>query len=364
MAKTESFLPMWASPPGRTIQTRLDELGYGVPEFARSLGTSVQVAAGLLDGGESITLDLAGRLSRVIGASVEFWVNRDCQYRDGLMRVETDRWLEEIPVREMAALGWISPKPDWESRVEECLSFFGVRDVDAWHETYEPILSASRMRISPTVPARKTAVAAWLRKATVEADASVTEPWNPLLLEKNLPTAKSLTWNKDPGYFLPRLRGLLAASGVTLVVQRALPGCPVSGAARFLSPDRAMVAVSGRFLTDDQFWFTVMHEVGHLLLHGPQQTILDDPLSGSHTDSEEERQANQFASDLLLPPDVRGDDSPGGYTYRSVISMARKAGVAPGIIVGQLQFESLIGYDQLNRLKRHYQWRGANLEMA
>jgi Zn-dependent peptidase ImmA (M78 family) len=107
-----------------------------------------------------------------------------------------------------------------------------------------------------------------------------------------------------------------------------------------------------------------MHEVGHLLLHGPQQAILDDPLSGRHTDSEEERQANQFASDLLLPPDVRGDYPPGGYTYRSVISMARKAGVAPGIIVGQLQFESLIGYDQLNRLKRHYQWRGANLEMA
>lgn len=364
MAKVESFLPMWASPPGRTIQTKLDELGYGVSEFARSMGTSDQVAAGLLDGGESITLDLAGRLSRVIGASAEFWVNRDCQYRDSLMRVETNRWLEEIPVREMAVLGWISPKPDWESRVEECLSFFGVQDVDAWRQTYEPILSASRMRISPTVPTRKTAVAAWLRKATVEADASVTEPWNPLLLEKNLPAVKDLTWNKDPRYFLPRLRALLAASGVTLVVQRALSGCPASGAARFLSPDRAMVAVSGRFLADDQFWFTVVHEVGHLLLHGPHQAILDDPLSARNTDSEEERQANQFASDLLVPPGVRGEYPPGGYTSRNVISMARKAGVAPGIVVGQLQFASLIGHDQLNRLKRHYKWIGANLEMA
>lgn len=364
MGNSGPFLPLWASPPGRTIRARLNELGYDVPAFADHLGTSVQVASGLLNGREMITVDIARRLSRVVGASAEFWVNRDCQYRDDLLRVETDRWLDDLPAREMARLGWISPQPDWASRAEECLSFFGVKDVVEWRHMYEPMVAASRMRISPAVPARRPAVAAWLRKATVEAAATATGSWNAALLRDSLDEVKALTWSKDPGAFLPKLRSLLASAGVTVVVLRALPGCPVSGAARFLSSDRAMIVVSGRFLADDQFWFTVMHEIAHLLLHGPDQAILDDPYSTDRIDSSEEREANEFAADTLFPADIRAQAAAARLTHRSIITLARAAGVAPGIVVGQLQHAGLIGQDQLNSLKRRFQWNGPSLEMA
>lgn len=364
MAESTPFLPLWASPPGRTIQRRLDELGYDMPEFASQLGTSVQVVRRLLDGREMITIDIARRLSLVIGASAEFWVNRDCQYRDDLIRVETDQWLEDLPVREMAKFGWISPEASWASRANACLSFFGVKDVAEWRHTYEPMLAASRMRISPAVPARDAAVAAWLRKASTEAAAADTAPWNAALLRDSLAQVKILTRSKDPRAFLPKLRGLLASAGVALVVQKALPGCPVSGAALFLSPDRAMIAVSGRFLADDQLWFTVMHEIAHLLLHGPDQAILDDPCSPDRVDSAEEREANQFAADTLLPPGIRARARGLTPTPRSVIALAWEAGVAPGIVVGQLQHEGLVRPDQLNSLKRRFQWIGASLGTA
>src|SRR6266705_1211284 len=140
MGDIDPFTPIWASPPGRTIQTRLDELGFDVSEFAKQLGTSIQVANRLLDGKEMITVDIARRLSRLIGASVEFWVSRDCQYRDDLTRVETDQWLGDLPVQSMTNFGWIAPERDWASRVNACLSFFGVEDVEAWRSTYEPML--------------------------------------------------------------------------------------------------------------------------------------------------------------------------------------------------------------------------------
>src|SRR5437870_5456545 len=111
MGDNDSFTPMWASPPGRTIQTRLDELGFDVSEFAKRLGTSIQVANGLLDGREMISIDIARRLSHLIGSSAEFWVSRDCQYRDDLVRVETDQWLGDLPVQAMTKFGWNSPEP-------------------------------------------------------------------------------------------------------------------------------------------------------------------------------------------------------------------------------------------------------------
>ena len=297
MGDVDTFAPRWASPPGRTIRTRLDEIGLDVSEFAEHLGMSIRLANGLLDGREMITIDVARRLSRLIGASAEFWVSRDCQYRDDLLRVETDHWLGDLPVQAMTKFGWIAPEPDWASRVGECLSFFGVENVEAWRSTYEPMLAASRMRISAAVPSSHHSVAAWLRRATCEAEALPVAAWDASVARDSLDAVKALTWKKDPGDFLPKLQSLLARAGVALVVVRALPGCPASGAARFLAPDRAMIVVSGRFLADDQFWFTVIHEIGHLLLHGPDHVILDDPYSYDKVDSQEEREANQFAAE-------------------------------------------------------------------
>jgi HTH-type transcriptional regulator/antitoxin HigA len=364
MGNIPPFTPLWASPPGRTIRTRLDEIGLGVPEFAERLGTPVPVALGLLDGQETITIDLARRLSGLLGASAEFWVARDCQYRDDLVRVETSQWLEELPVREMTKFGWIPPQPDGASRADACLSFFGVGDLAQWRSAYEPVLAATRMRTSTIMPSRRPAVAAWLRKATQDADTIATAPWDATALQNSLDAVKALTRVKHPGIFLPRLQSLLASSGVALVVLRALPGCPASGAALFLSPDRAMIAVSGRFLADDQFWFTVTHEIGHLLLHQLDHAILDDPSSPGGADAPEEQEANQFAAETLLPAGIRAQVPAWALTVRDVISLAQAAGVSPGIVVGQLQFTGRVGYDQLNSLKRRYTWNGPNLGTA
>ena len=43
---------------------------------------------------------------------------------------------------------------------------------------------------------------------------------------------------------------------------------PVHGITRWLSSDRAIIQMSLRYRTDDQFWFSFFHEDGHVLLHG------------------------------------------------------------------------------------------------
>jgi hypothetical protein len=69
------------------------------------------------------------------------------------------------------------------------------------------------------------------------------------------------------GIFIPYIRGLLATAGVSLVVLPTPRGCRASGATCFFTPDRATLVMSFRYLTDDHFWFTLFHEIGHLILH-------------------------------------------------------------------------------------------------
>lgn len=362
MSNVESFTPRWASPPGHTIQALLRRNDIDVQTFASRLGTSRSLADGLLDGREPITVDIATRLSVTLGATKEFWVSRDCQYRDDLARVDLDDWLRDLPVTEMTRLGWIAPARDWSARAAECLSFFGVTDLPSWRDIYGSMMSSAHMRISYAHPSKQPAVAAWLRKATLDARASTTATWNPDTLRQSLLPIRALTRVTSPSVFVPQLRAILATAGVALVLVPGISGCPASGATRFLAKDKAVLVVSGRFLSDDQLWFTIFHEIGHLLLHGASQIFLDEP--GESDDSPEEEAANSFAAQLLLPTELLDKVPQGRITYREAIRLAHAAGVSPGIVVGQLQFSGRVERHQLNKAKRRYKWRGSSLEMA
>src|SRR6185295_9752330 len=90
--------------------------------------------------------------------------------------------------------------------------------------------------------------------------------------------------------------------GVAVVILRAPAGCRASGATRFLSPEKALLQLSFRYLTDDHFWFTFFHEAGHLLLHGEAGFYLEGE---DRTSTIAEEEANEFAAAVLVPPDFK-----------------------------------------------------------
>ena len=114
-----------------------------------------------------------------------------------------------------------------------------------------------------------------------------------------------------------------------------------------------MILLSFRYLSDDQFWFTFFHEAGHLLLHGDRCIFLegDDTLT-----TEEEAEANAFAANILIPPEYQAEMLRLPLDGRAVMRFARKVGVSPGIVVGQLQHHGRFRRNQLNNLKRRYTW--------
>ena len=353
MTSDASFRPDWASAPGETIADIMAEREIGVAELADELEQTTEAVYDLLQGRSTITFVTARSLRRFLGASVEFWMTRDLQYRDDVVKLNeaSAEWLAQLPLGDMIELGWLGPVPHPSRELEACLSFFGVDSVREWHDSYTPLTKQIAFRTSPSFDSRTGAVAAWLRQGELQSVANECASWNATGFRASLQRIRSLTRVKDPQVFIPKLRQCCAEHGVAVAVVRAPAGCRASGATRFLPTGKALLLLSFRYLTDDHFWFTFFHEAGHLLLHGDQELFLEGPDKQLAT---KEKEADDFAARVLVP-DERGLLALPP-KRREVIRFAVQVGVSPGIVVGQMQHHGRIGHNQMNTLKRRYRW--------
>lgn len=222
-----------------------------------------------------------------------------------------------------------------------------------WFQEYEGRHALAAFRTSQTLESDEGAVLAWLRKGEIDGAAMDCSGWDPEKLRSNLPYLRSLTREKDPAVFIPDLQKCTSECGIALIIARTPSGCRASGATKFLSRNRPLMMLSFRYLTDDHFWFTFFHEVGHLLLHDAKNVFLED---GDYCIGQEEAEANTFAAELLIPTEHQAEMRSLPVDGRAVMRFARNIGISPGIVVGQLQFQGYFTQRQLNNLKARYSW--------
>jgi HTH-type transcriptional regulator / antitoxin HigA len=359
MSEKNQFNPDWVSRPGDTIADVLDERSYSQIEFAQRMGYTAKEANDLLRSRAPLSPEAAQKLELVLGATAEFWLERDIQYRGtgrpslGVSKPRTDEaWLKELPVKSMYEYGWLRPDLFARSPAEACLRFFAVADVEAWRATYNSILDMVSFRTSIAFRSRPGALAAWLRQGEIQAASIECEPWDAQAFRKALFEMRRLTRKRDPRLFLPELVKRSADCGVAVAVVRSPDGCRASGATRFLSSRKALLLLSFRYLSDDHFWFTFFHEAGHLLLHSKRAVFLE----GATTSSAEEVEANQFSASILIPSQFQGDLQALNVERHQIRNFAKAIGISPGIVIGQLQHSGKARRNQLNTLKARFTW--------
>ncbi|MCA1676687.1 MAG: ImmA/IrrE family metallo-endopeptidase, partial [Actinobacteria bacterium] len=234
-------------------------------------------------------------------------------------------------------------------QLREVLNFFGVANRGAFKALWN---EAVAFRQSVAYEADPGSVAAWLRVGELEAGAISCQPFDRRRFAQALREARKLTVIRDAGVFLPKLQGLCAAAGVAVVVVEETPRARVFGAARWLTPEKGLIQLSFRYKSNDVFWFTFFHEGRHILQETKRQTILE----GKDTKLDDaERDADQFAADLLIPPAYRRrlHDID---TLADARALAEELEVAPGIVVGRLHFLELKPYSWGANLKWRYEF--------
>ena len=357
---TAQFEPDWVSPPGDTIVDLLEERGWRQNEFAERVGYTPKHASLLINGKASITEETAFRLERVLGGTVSFWLSREAKYREAIARKDElaslraqVNWLRELPLSHMTKYKWVPKFSDKAKQVSACLSFFGVASVDAWRRRYAEPVALAAFKSSPRFEKKVAAVGAWLRQGERLATSLECAPFDRKMFMAKLHDLRGLTNETEPSKFVSILTETCAAVGVAVVFEPAPRGCPVTGATKWLTKDKALLMLSLRYKSNDHLWFAFFHEAGHILLHGKKMLFLE--LAGE-LDGKNEEEADAFAQDFLINPKDASTLPFLAHTTAEVTAFARKIGIAPGIVVGRMQHDGHLPMNYLNGLKVRYQW--------
>lgn len=357
---TAEFNPNWISSPGATLVDILNQRNMKFADFAVRTQRSTSDVAQLLAGVARLTPDWAEHLVDVVGASKDFWLRREEQYRLDIARLNAEAgldamnsWLSELPIMDLARGQWIDATGSVEEIAQNALAFFGVPTIAAWRQAYGNTLRVAAYRTSSAYEVHPGAEATWLRQGEIQAQALDCEPWSKESLFAVLPRVRALTRQSDPQVFLPELTSIFATAGVAVVIEKPPDGCRASGATKFVSDEKALMLLSFRYLRDDQFWFTVFHEAGHLALHMHDEIFLEGSCSQN---PEAEKEANAFAIEYLFTNHEFDALLTLPLNKFAIARFARRLGISPGIVVGQLQDIGRIPYKHFNYLKVRYSW--------
>lgn len=351
------YSPDYAIPPGETLRETLDALQMAQADLARRTGLSIKHINQIVQGAAPITPDTALALGRATGVPAGFWARLDANYqareavrRERLTLDPNLSWLDRLPINDLVRRGYLERNADDISRLQEVLDFFGVASAKAWLEVW--MAPDAAFRKSPAFRSDPYAVACWLRMGEIQAATINCEPFNRERFTTSLWAIRSLM-GADPRVFEPALRRLCRESGVAVVIVEETEGSRMSGAARWLSPTKALLQLSLRYRWADHFWFSFFHEAGHLLLHGKRDAFVDE---GRASEDDKEAQANAFAQGMLIP----AEHEPRLAQLRTLDDIrvfAASIGVPAGVVVGRLQHTEMLGHRVGNGLRQKYTWR-------
>lgn len=345
--------PAEVFPPGEFLREELEERGWTQADLAEIMGRPERLITEIVTGKRRITPETARGLAAAFGTSAEFWLNLEQAYQ--LWRTPDNghevvalraKLYSYAPIMDMIRRGWIEQTESVDVLQGQVLRFFKVSSLD---EKPQPLQYAARQSTSYADDA-SPAQLAWLFRAKQLAQCVHAAKFAPSNVKYALDRLKFLLMAPSELHQVPRI---LSDAGVRFVIVQPLPGTKIDGACIWLDDTTPVIAMSVRFDRIDNFWFTLLHELGHC---AKGDVSIDNDMDAARCDSQrplQEREADEFAVKNLVNQDALLDFISRKrplYSAVSIQGFAYTQKVHPGIVVGQLHYRGEVKYENFRKM--------------
>ncbi len=326
--------------PISAIKNRMEDLGLKQKDLVKIIGSQSKISE-VMNNKRPLSLPMMRALYKYLNIPAEVLIkeNPNCLHEE-----IADIDYQKFPLREIAQRGWVtSVKKGFKDHAEEIVRCIYNLTGNQWSLNEQAAMlrqgSFRRRKADPY------ALQAWLLAIMAKANhfhqycTQDLGQYKPELLNHdvlNKLARLSIAKEKAPALAM----NYLAQFGIKLVFEKHFERTYLDGACLMLEDGTPVIGLTIRHDRIDAFWFTLFHEIAHLVLHISDQkkVIFDEDIQEVVESNEIE--ASEFAAQNLIPVKV-WSKHPARITAdkKDVIKLAEKIELHPAIIAGRLRYE-------------------------
>jgi len=345
--------------PGETLFELLENRNMKQKELALRTGFSEKHISEIINGKATITSKFAVSLEKVFDVSATFWLNLQANYDIELIDCEEFNTVsnEELSIlaelkditKYLKNIGLLAKNQSEENDVINLRKFLAVANL----AVIPSLQFNAAFRTSKSTQVNPYVLFTWIRLCEVLADdikvsntLSIQKLRNSIVHMKNVMYSETDCINDE-------LREIFSECGIRFQIVKHFKGAPVHGFIEKTDADKMILFMTIRQAWADIFWFTLFHEIGHIVNEDIKTRFVDYTFA----ETEEEVMADKFAQDVLLSPNaysefIATDD----FSMDSIKKLAKKENVKPYIVIGRLQKEKRLSYKSYTPEKVRYKW--------
>ena len=346
---TTQLIPARIITPGRILSRELEARGWTQKDLAEIMDRPTQTINAIVKAKKEITPETAIELAAAFDISPEFWTNLENNYRLHLAQKKHSnnddaiarrrRLYELVPIAELTKKQWLPNTKNLEELEKAVCDFL---DISSPIDT--PKLAVNFRRNS-ALESENTVFIAWIKRVEHLLKNKTLGTFNRENFKLAIPEILNYAENVEN---IAQIPSLLTSLGIHFIIVPHIPRTYLDGAT-FMLDNHPVIAMTLRYNRLDSFWFTLMHELGHIYA-GHEGVYLDDL---QHLeDNPEETEANKLSCNWLISQSALAEFievQKNKFSAQIIEQFAESQKRHPGIVVGRLQYDKVIPYENYRK---------------
>jgi len=345
--------------PGETLKEILEDREMSQRELAIRTDVTETHVSNIVNCQKSISIAYAKKLEYALSIDASFWINLQANYDKELADFEE---INKISCEELDILKRLSPISEYlkqkgfiEAEVYGPMLVVHIRrllNVSSLIRIPE-ISQAGAYRLATAANVDPYILFTWLRMCDLMIEGQTIKHILDInKLERKIPLIKELMFD-DVDNIQSVLQSHLAECGISFLLVKHFRGAPVQGVIKKNKDGTLSLIMTNRQKFADIFWFTLFHEIGHIINDDVKDKLLIDY---EYTESTIEDRANEFASNVLIEAGKYDEFIMNGdFSLHSIKEFSSKQNIPPYILIGRLQRDKKIEYYQYSDEKIKYE---------
>ena len=339
--------------PGVELEKKLKSIGMKNKELAIRTGVTEKHVSTIINGMKSITNNFARKLEYALDEpKAEYWVTLQAKF-DKEFSDEQDKYnidkdeskvLKEIKIimPYLYEIGVLNESDDNIKKILDLRRFARISNLI--NIANLPHYGAYRIQLKNNVNINPYVLYFWHCACEyIAKQVKIENEVNYSLLKEKIPLIKSLMFS-DPKNLENDLQKIFAECGIVFKIVKYFRGAPVQGFIKKLDQSNNVVlCMTFRQKRADIFWFSLFHEIGHILNKDENNYLVD--FESSKGDIEVD--ADNFANKSLIDQsDYKRFVDNDVFTLPAIKRFAKSQDIQPYIVIGRLQQDQIIDWEE------------------